>query len=234
MLPRPRFLGRKSTPPIAARRPAASFVAGCYVPQALQAAVDALVLDALAHSGECRSDRQPRLRLEGGAAQQLGQARTRVGAVTFLRAETLRSDDQHTVASQPLAGDGLETASHVIVDAGGAIEIVMQLDRRRLLLHGLAAGAGSEDEILVDRAFVDGDGNLANTSRRLHGDSLVSDPAGIPGGGTGSELSGSSALLQPPPRFSTNSMLAFKRLCRTVSAVWRSPSAVASAVTTLV
>src|SRR6185437_2926340 len=133
-----------------------------------------------------------------------------------LRAEALRRDDQNAVAAQPLAGDGLETAAHVLVDAVGAVEIVMQLDRRRLFLHGLAAGTRGEDEILVDRAFVDGDRNLADALRCLHGDPLDSDAAGNPGGGTGSELPGSSALLQPPPKFSTNSTLAFKRLCSTL------------------
>src|SRR5215469_1613921 len=234
MLPRPRIVARELTPPGTPRRPAALFLARRDVPQALQAAVDALVLDPLAHGGERRTDRQARLRLEGGAPQQLAQPRARVGAITLLRAEALCGDDQYAIAAQPLAGNGLEATAHVIVDAVGAIEIVMQLDRSRLLLHGLAARAGSEDEILVDRAFVDDDWNLADTLRRPHDDPFVSDLAGNPGGGTGSEVSGSSALLQPPPRFSTNSTLAFKRLCRMSSAVSRSTSAVASAVTTLV
>src|SRR5690348_10130900 len=234
MLPRPRNPGRELTPRAPAQRPGASFVAHGDVPQPLQAAMHALVLDATAHRGERRTHRQARLRLERGAAQQLGQSRAGVGAIALLRTEPLRRDDQHAVAAQALAGDGLEPAAHVVVDAVGAIEIVMQLDRCRLFLHGLAAGTGSEDEILVDRAFIDGDGNLADALRRPHGYSLDSDAAGNPGGGTGSERSGNSALLHPPPRFSTNNTLAFKRLCNTLSAVWRSPSAVASAVTTLV
>src|SRR5262249_23409249 len=80
-------------------------------------------------------------------------------AVAVLGAEALCADDEHAVLRQPAPREGLQPGAYRRRQRARTAHVEAQLDRRRDLVHVLAARAGSAHKallqlVLVERQFV--------------------------------------------------------------------------------